>query len=168
MSTKTTRGALDHVCAVFHVDADRIRKHNKECLKLTRKHARPWPEEGTWDKDQIADMKKIIGYNYKGLQKDKREATLKLFKLFKEVDEKEEDIKVQKRNPFAVPQGASSETPMPSAPPPPYQGAPEGIYPVLGQGESPFSAAAIGYKNLEAKQPPKELKKDRFANAHPS
>lgn len=105
---------LAHVCSVFSTDEDRIKKHSKEWEKITCKHPTPWPAQGTWDKDILNKMEGIIEAKYKGKKKDKRKATLKYFKLFKEREE-EGDLRGPRRNPFTTP--TYKERNSPSAPP---------------------------------------------------
>lgn len=118
------RSPLDYVCAAFALDRDKIRKHNKEWVTLTKKHSETWPEQGSWDEERIAGMEKVIEKNYKGTKKDKRMATLNYFKLFQPKEREETGP--------AVISGESNGPTAPPPPPPPYQGCCDGsgVYPV--------------------------------------
>lgn len=150
MNEKKERTPLQHVCWVFRMDAKRILKHQKEWEKLTNRHARPWPKEGSHDKEIIEDMKKVIEKNYEGTSGEKRKATLNLFRLFKPHEGEVDPTK--RRNLCAL--LSSTDTSSAAAPeeaektpppeleadkPPPYQG----IYPVLAG-----TPTAAGYQDL--------------------
>lgn len=146
MSTGKT--PLDYVCAAFSIERDRIRKHNKEWARLTKKHSEVWPEEGSWEENCIKSMEKVIEKSYKGTKRGKRLATLNYFKLFRPKEEEKEG----KRNPFAV---KTERCTKPTAPPPPYC-CTTGIFPVTGDTSNTttdHNQPAVGFQPLRREEP---------------
>ncbi|KAJ1103238.1 hypothetical protein NDU88_000665 [Pleurodeles waltl] len=146
---------LDHMMKTFPSDKKRILKYCKQWHKGTEGHARPWPQDGTFDHDIAEHTLTYIRSTYKKKKRQKREAILSPWRVF--CHEKERDKSTAPEEAVTpIQEVAQTQTESPGnslGEPPPY-----GLYPIL---------PALGYQDPIRVEPKEERLEAQGAEATP-